>query len=75
MGWVGACHENEKNCSSNQGTTALGKLEIGTRRAASELDKFFELFALALDHLSTPRALAAANTSKLSCGAAGFHER
>ena len=69
-----ACHENEKNSSSNQGTTALGKLEIGTRRAAFEFDEFFEFFALALNYLSRSRALAAANTSKLSCGAAGALE-
>ena len=40
-----------------------------TRRAASEFGEFLEFFALALDHLSRSRALCAANTSKLSCGA------
>ena len=57
------------------GATALGELENGTRRAASEFGEFLEFFALALNYLSRPRALGAANTSKLSGGAAGFHGR
>ena len=66
---MGACHGKESNRPSNKGATALGELENGTRRAAFELGEFLEFFALALDHLSRSRALCAANTSKLSCGA------
>ena len=69
MGWVGACHGKESNRPSNKGATALGELENGTRRAANELGEFFEFFALALNYFSRPRALGAANTSKLSYGA------
>ena len=58
----------------DSGATALGELENGTRRAAFEFDEFLEFFALALNYLSPSRALAAANTSKLSCGAAGALE-
>ena len=66
---MGACHEEESNRPSNKGATALGELENGTRRAAFEFDEFLEFVALALNYLSRSRALAAANTSKLSCGA------
>ena len=66
---MGACHGKESNRPSNKGATALGELENGTRRAAFEFDEFFEFFALALSYLSRPRALGAANTSKLSYGA------
>ena len=71
---MGACHGKESNRPTNKGATALGELENGTRRAAFEFDEFFEFFALALNYLSPSRALAAANTSKLSCGAAGALE-
>ena len=57
------------NRPSIWGATALGELENGTRRAASEFGEFLEFFALTLNHLSRSRALGAANTSKLSCGA------
>ena len=66
---MGACHGKESNRPSNKGATALGELENGTRRAAFEFDEFLEFVALALKYLSRSRALAAANTSKLSCGA------
>ena len=66
---MGACHEEESNRPSTKGATALGELENGTRRAAFEFDEFLEFVALALNYLSRSRALAAANTSKLSCGA------
>ena len=57
------------NRPSIWGATALGELENGTRRAASEFGEFLEFFALALNYLSRPRALGAVNTSKLSYGA------
>ena len=66
---MGACHGKERNRPTNKGATALGELENGTRRAAFELGEFLEFFALALNYLSRPRALGAANTSKLSYGA------
>ena len=69
MGLAGLCHTDGSNRPSIWGATALGELENGTRRAASEFGEFLEFFALALNYLSRPRALAAANTSKLSCGA------
>ena len=66
---MGACHGKESNRPTNKGATALGELENGTRRAASEFGEVLEFFALALNYLSRPRALGAANTSKLSYGA------
>ena len=66
---MGACHGKESNRPSKKGATALGELENGTRRAAFEFDEFLEFVALTLNYLSRSRALAAANTSKLSCGA------
>ena len=69
MGLAGLCHTDGSNRPSIWGATALGELENGTRRAASEFGEFLEFFALAMNYLSRPRALGAANTSKLSCGA------
>ena len=66
---MGACHGKESNRPTNKGATALGELENGTRRAAFELGEFLEFFALTLNYFSRSRALGAANTSKLSCGA------
>ena len=66
---MGACHGKERKRTSIQARRRSASFEIGTRRAAFEFDEFFEFFALALNYLSPPRALAAANTSKLSCGA------
>ena len=66
---AGLCHTDGSNRASIWGATALGELENGTRRAAFEFDEFLEFFALALNYLSRPRALGAANTSKLSYGA------
>ena len=66
---MGACHGKERKRTSIQARRRSASFEIGTRRAAFEFDEFFEFFALALNYLSPSRALAAANTSKLSCGA------
>ena len=71
---MGACHGKERKRTSIQARRRSASFEIGTRRAAIEFDEFLEFFALALNYLSPPRALAAANTSKLSCGAAGALE-
>ena len=66
---MGAWHGEERKRTSIWARRRLASSETGTRRAAIEFDEFLEFFALALNYLSRPRALGAANTSKLSYGA------
>ncbi len=66
---MGAWHGEERKRTSIWARRRSASSETGTRRAAIEFDEFLEFFALALSYLSRPRALGAANTSKLSCGA------
>ena len=69
MGGGGAWHGEERKRTSIWARRRSASSETGTRRAAIEFDEFLEFFALALNYLSRPRALGAANTSKLSYGA------